>query len=144
MGINVSINPLTKAKYFDEVLIKYPSLESNIIKDFTRYKELDELPDYFGCDVAYTEPHAAIKSGLMHIHIKLLPDTFPINKPQADRKCAINDPENDACLVYVQGELYEDRYSLIAILNPDAHALARDRQVMNYLCQIAQDFKDEN
>lgn len=104
MAIFVSINEKTKAEYFDAIFQKFPGLEKSIIDDFIRYKSSDELPEYFGCDVAYTQPEGARKSGMMHIHLKLPPAKFPKNKPQADRKCAMNDPVNDACLVYVRGE----------------------------------------
>lgn len=144
MVIEASINEHTKAEYFDVTFLKFPDLEKSILDDFIRYKSTGDVPSYFGCDVAYIKPEGARKSGMMHIHLKLPPAEFPENKPQADRKCAMNDPENDACLVYVQGGLYEDRYSLIAIFNPDAHGMARNPQVMNYLSQIAQHFVDNN
>ncbi|MFS7253450.1 type II toxin-antitoxin system YafO family toxin [Rahnella rivi] len=144
MAIEVSINQHTKADFFDNTFAKFPDLEKSILDDFIRYKSKDELPSYFGCDVAYTQPEGARKSGMMHIHLKLPPAKFPENKPQADRKCAKNDPENDACLVYVQGVCYEERYSLIAIFNPDAHGMARDPKIMRYLSQISQDFVDKN
>ncbi|MFZ4835889.1 type II toxin-antitoxin system YafO family toxin [Rouxiella sp. Mn2063] len=144
MAIEVSINEHTKADYFDATFAKFPDLEKSILDDFIRYKSTDELPSYFGCDVAYTQPEGARKSGMMHIHLKLPPAEFPKNKPQADRKCANGDPENDACLVYVRGVLYEDRYSLLAIFNPDAHGIARDHRVMNYLSRVAQHFVDNN
>ncbi|HGN1344087.1 TPA: type II toxin-antitoxin system YafO family toxin, partial [Pseudomonas aeruginosa] len=83
-------------------------------------------------------------AGLMHIHLKFPPDYFPENLPQSDRKCKVGDPEKDACLVYVQGELYENKYSILGILNPDAHAMARDKNIMSYLSRMAQKFRDEN
>lgn len=144
MHITASINPQTKAEYFDPVFLKFPSLEQSILNDFIRYKSAGKLPSYFGTDVAYTQPHAVFKAGLMHIHLCLPPNTFPENRPQADRKCRKGDPQNDACLVYVQGELYEDRFSLLAIMHPDAHGLARKNAIMTYLGQIAQNFKDNN
>ena len=144
MAVEVSVNENTKADYFDATFLKFPELEKSILSDFLRYKENDELPSYFGCDVAYVEPHAARKCGMMHIHLKLPPSSFPDRRPQADRKCAMNDPENDACLVYVRGDLYEDRYSLIAIFNPDAHGMAQDPKIMNYLSRVAQNFVDSN
>lgn len=144
MAIEVSINEHTKADYFDATFAKFLDLEKLILDDFIRYKSKDELPSYFGCDVAYTQPDGARKSGMMHIHLKLPPAKFPENRPQADRKCAMDDPENDACLVYVRGEYYEERYSLIALFNPDAHGMARNLQVMRYLSLIAQDFVDNN
>lgn len=144
MEIEISINDTTRKEYFESVFLKHPELEDSIIADFRRYKETGELPSYFGTDVAYTQPHAAINAGLMHIHLKFPPDKFNKNIPQSDRKCKIGDPGNDAALVYVQGELYENKYSLLAIFNPDAHGVARNHELMSYLCRIAQDFRDNN
>lgn len=51
MHVEVSINPETRAEFFDEVFLKFPELESSIIDDFKRYKATGELPHYFGRDV---------------------------------------------------------------------------------------------
>ncbi|HHJ4352028.1 TPA: type II toxin-antitoxin system YafO family toxin [Citrobacter freundii] len=144
MHLEASINPATKAEFFDEVFLKFPELEASIIDDFLRYKATGDLPQYFGRDVAYTQPYGAFRAGLMHIHLCLPPNKFPENRPQPDRVCNKGDPNNDACLVYVQGELYENKYSLIAIMHPDAHGKARKHDVMSYLARIAQNYKDEN
>ena len=92
------------------------------------------------------QPEDARKYGLMHIHLHLClpPATFPKNLPQADRKCRMGDPQNDACLVYVRGDVYENRYSLLAIFNPDAHEIAKKSDVMKYLSRIAKAFRDED
>ncbi|TPD93606.1 hypothetical protein FJP68_14555 [Pantoea vagans] len=142
--IEVSINPNTKENFFSEVFLRFPELETSILQDFQRYKATGELPNYFGRDVAYTQPHSAFRSGLMHIHLCLPPNSFPKKRPQSDRVCKRDDPEQDACLVYVQGELYEDRYSLIAIMHPNAHEMARQHDVMSYLSRVAQEFRDNN
>lgn len=144
MELEISINSTTRKDFFEDVFLRHPDLEAAIVDDFHRYKSTGELPSYFGTDVCYTQPPAAITSGIMHIHLKFPPGRFPDNKPQSDRKCRMGDPANDAALVYVQGELYENKYSLLAILNPDAHAKARDPRIMSYLCRIAQDFRDNN
>ncbi|MNE94220.1 mRNA interferase YafO [compost metagenome] len=78
----------------------------------------------------------------MHIHIAIPPTKFPTNRPQADRKCPM-DPRTDAALVYTQGLYDEDRYSLLAMLYPEAHGKARDRQIMNYLVDVAKRFRNE-
>jgi len=142
--IEASINEKTKENFFDGVFIQFPELEASIISDFQRYKSTGKLPHYFGRDVAFTQPYGAFRAGLMHIHLCLPPGKFPEKLPQPDRVCKKGDPNNDACLVYVQGELYENRYSLIAIMYPDAHTKTREHQVMSYLARIAQDFKDNN
>lgn len=144
MHIHASINDYTRKDFFEEVFTKFPTLERTILDDFIRYKSTGELPNYFGTDVAYTQPHVVYKAGVMHIHLCLPPNTFQSNRPQADRKCKMGDPDNDACLVYVQGDLYENRYSLLAIMYPDAHSKGRQVDVMSYLGRIAQQFKDNN
>ncbi|WP_265497310.1 type II toxin-antitoxin system YafO family toxin [Providencia rustigianii] len=144
MAIEISINEDTRKDFIDDIFLRHPELEKSIMQDFYRYKVTGDLPSYFGTDVAYTQPHAAIKAGLMHIHLKFPPDCFPENLPQSDRKCKVGDPEKDACLVYVQGDLYENKYSLLGILNPDAHGMARDKDIMSYLSRMAQKFRDEN
>lgn len=144
MPLNVSINPATRDAFFSDFFVRFPTLEQSIIDDFARYEETGELPDYFGRDVAYTQPHSAYRAGLMHIHLCLPPNVFPDNRPQFDRVCRIGDADNDACLVYVQGEMEEDRFSLIAVMHPDAHREARRPEIMSYLSRIAQDFRDNN
>ncbi|WP_317987433.1 type II toxin-antitoxin system YafO family toxin [Photorhabdus antumapuensis] len=115
-----------------------------MLRDFKHYKETGEVPDYFGRDVAYTQPEAAYKSCMMHIHLCFPPDSFPKNRVQYYRTCKSNSPENDACLVYVQGLLEENKYSLLAIMHPDVHGKARNPKIMSYLARIAQDFRDNN
>tara|TARA_Y100000780_G_C13570543_1_gene372716 strand:+ start:683 stop:853 length:171 start_codon:yes stop_codon:yes gene_type:complete len=56
----------------------------------------------------------------------------------------MNAPDQDAALVYVQGELEEDHYCLLAILYPNAHQQARDNRTIAYLARLAQDFKDRH
>ncbi|EQC00044.1 MULTISPECIES: type II toxin-antitoxin system YafO family toxin [Photorhabdus] len=142
--VDVSINEYTRKDFFDDVFLKHPDLEQAILQDFKHYKETGEVPDYFGRDVAYTQPEAAYKSCMMHIHLCFPPDSFPTNRVQYYRTCKSNSPENDACLVYVQGLLEENKYSLLAIMHPDAHGKARNPKIMSYLARIAQNFRDNN
>ncbi|TNH44503.1 hypothetical protein EP164_05550 [Photorhabdus luminescens subsp. sonorensis] len=107
-------------------------------------KENWRNPDYFGRDVDYTQPEAAYKSCMMHIHLCFPSDSFPKNRVQHYRTCKSNHPENDACLVYVRGLLEENKYSLLAIMHPDAHGKTRNPKIMSCLAKIAQDFRDNN
>ncbi|WP_268747313.1 type II toxin-antitoxin system YafO family toxin [Pseudomonas brassicacearum] len=47
-------------------------------------------------------------------------------------------------LVYVQGELYEDRYMILAFFAPDTHDKAKVDAVMTRLGILAKKFRDEN
>ncbi|BBI48479.1 hypothetical protein HORIV_09000 [Vreelandella olivaria] len=53
-------------------------------------------------------------------------------------------PDQDAALVYVQGELEENHYCLLAILYPNAHQRASDNRTIPYLARLAQAFKDQH
>lgn len=145
MAVIVEFNPETYDVLFKDVLKDYPDLLNNLTADFTRYTETSrcEIPNYFGRDAAYVNPHGAITAGLMHIHIALPPAEFPQKRPQHDRVCRKGAPDKDAALVYTQGLYDEDRYSLIALLHPDAHSKARERNIMNYLIDVANRFRDQ-
>lgn len=143
MGIaRVRIHEQTYQELFLDILQDHPSLIDGIKRDFETYKQTGHLPSYFGRDVAYTQPYAAYRAGLMHIHLALPPNTFPEKLPQFDRVCRRGRPEGDAALVYAQGELDDNEYCILAILHPDAHAKAREEKIMRYLARLAQEFRD--
>ncbi|MDW7747705.1 type II toxin-antitoxin system YafO family toxin [Halomonas sp.] len=143
--VNVEIHPATQ-QYFEACEEDFPGLIDALIQDFRIYIASDRevLPLTFGCDVPYIHPHAAYEAGLMHIHICLPPHTFPEKVPQADRKCRFEEPERDAALVYVQGELFENEYRILAVLYPDAHTKGRDGKTIPYLARVAREFRDAN
>lgn len=143
-AVTVEIHPATKAEFFTQVLAAYPTLIRDLAADFEAYKGRGVLPSYFGCDVAYTEPTSAYNAHMMHIHLCLPPDHFKPNTPQFDRKCPMNAPHKDVALVYVRGELEENRFCILAVLHPNAHAKARDEKMMKYLARMAKDFRDKN
>lgn len=142
----VEYNAETYEDLFKPILDSYPDLLSGIISDFKMYIDSDraKLPHYFGCEVAYTQPEEAYIEGLMHIHLAIPPVTFPENRPRGDRKCPKGDPMKDAALVYARGLYEEDRYTLIAILHPDAHSKARDRKIMKHLAAVAKRFRESH
>lgn len=144
MTVIVEFNPDTYDELFADVLVDHPGLLENLRQDFIDYAESNgyRLPNYFGKVSAYMQPYAAEQAGLMHIHIAMPPDTFPVNLPQHARKCPFN-PQKDAALVYTQGELDDNHYSLIALLHPGAHSLARDSKVMSRLIAAAKRFRDQ-
>lgn len=142
--VTVEFHPDTYDEFFAVSLANYPGLAEDLRKDFLLYKSEDKLPSYFGCDVPYTQPQLAFIAHLMHIHLCLPPDFFPPNLPQFDRKCRKGAPDKDAALVYVRGEMEENRYCLIGVLYPDAHSKARQEKIMRYLARLAKKFRDEN
>lgn len=143
--IEVAFHPETE-HYFDSIDTTFPGFKQELLESFTDYiaSGREVVPDCFGNDAPYTQPYGAFRAGLMHIHIAVPPTTLPRKRPQADRKCPMNAPDQDAALVYVQGELEEDHYCLLAILYPDAHQRASDNRTIPYLARLAQDFKDRH
>lgn len=140
----VTYHPDTYEEFFAEPLKDFPSLAQNLMADFLVYKGTGQLPRRFGRDAPYVHPHAAFRAQLMHIHLKLPPGQFPERLPQIDRVCRTGAPQDDAALVYVRGELEENRYCLFGVLYPNAHAKAREEKVMRYLARFAQRFRDEH
>lgn len=138
-SVIVEYHPDTFDDFFTEPLKDFPTLAEDIKAEFLQYKSTGELPSIFGREVPYVEPFAAYRAQLMHIHLKLPPETFPENLPQHDRTC---NSMRDAALVYVRGELEENRYCLFGVLYPHAHAKARDEKMMRYLARLAQAFRD--
>ncbi|MBM0140170.1 type II toxin-antitoxin system YafO family toxin [Pseudomonas cannabina] len=140
----VEYNPETYDELFKPIIASYPTLLGSLLADFAGYIDSGRLeaPLYFGCDVPYVKQHEAYVAGLMHIHLAIPPVVFPKNRPQADRKCPRN-PSTDAALVYAQGLYYEDRYTLIALLYPSAHAKAADRKIILRLAAVAARFRDK-
>lgn len=146
MAIEVAFHPDTFDAFFAPVDVKHPGLSDLLKREFHRYIESRRqiIPSIFGRDVPYTQPSHALQACLMHIHIKIPPATFPQNTPQHDRMCKRGCPRDDAALVYVPGELYEDRHLVLAFLWPDAHGKARDNRSMGYLARLAREWRDVN
>ncbi|HCF6760385.1 TPA: type II toxin-antitoxin system YafO family toxin [Pseudomonas aeruginosa] len=145
MGAQVSFHPETFSKFFAPIDKLYPGLSADLLRDFASYIDSDRIavPEYFGRDAPYTQPVEASNAHLMHIHIAIPPTVFPANRPQRDRTCPNSAPQQDAALVYVQGLFEENRYSLLALLHPDAHGKARQREMMTYLARVASRFRDK-
>jgi mRNA interferase YafO len=146
MAVEVFFHQGTFAEFFQPINLKHPGLSDVLKSEFVRYIESDrtDLPSIFGKDSAYMQPPQAVQACLMHIHIKIPPAEFPKNLPGHQRTCARGKPGEDAALVYVPGELEEDRYLILAFLWPDAHGRSRDRATMKYLSRLAKDWRDKN
>jgi len=141
--VQIDTHPL-----FDEALNDlsgvWPSIRQDLLDNFHTYvsSETAVLPDTFGRDSIFNEPYLAQRARLRHLHICLPPRTFDGNRCQQDRKNRPEAPENDVFLVYARHEFDEHRFLIVALLQPDAHALARDTAVMKRLAYIAQEFQD--
>lgn len=146
MTVEVTLHPLALKEFFAPIDLLYAGLSKQLLEDFKQYilSNRTAPPTYFGRDAVYTQPSAAERAHLMHIHIKLPPGSFPQDRAQYYRTCLPGRPGEDAALVYVQGELYEERYQLLAFLWPDAHGKARQPDLMRYLARLAEDFRTNN
>lgn len=143
---SVSFHEATFAEFFEPIDKKYPGLSAKIASDFLAYMESRQTrtPLYFGRDAPYTQPQAALNAHLSHIHIKLPPGRFRQDCAQYYRVCDFKKPHEDAALVYVQGELEEDHYLILAFFWPDAHEQARNNIVMRYLAHLAKEWREQN
>ncbi|WP_110631481.1 type II toxin-antitoxin system YafO family toxin [Pseudomonas sp. CC120222-01a] len=146
MSIEVAFHPETFEAFFAPIDAKHPGLSGRLKSEFQRYIESgrQSIPSVFGRDVPYTQPPLALQACMMHIHIRIPPAVFPRNVPQRDRVCKAGKPGEDAALLYVPGELYEDRYLLLAFFWPDAHNKARDDTAMRYLARLAKEWREAN
>ncbi|MEE1922413.1 type II toxin-antitoxin system YafO family toxin [Pseudomonas sp. 148P] len=146
MAFEVSFHPETFEVFFLPVDARYPGLSETLKAEFIRYIESDRLhiPAIFGRDAPYTQPASALQACLMHIHVRIPPARFRQGVAQRDRVCRKGRPGEDAALVYVPGELYENRILILAFLWPDAHGKARDREIMRYLSRLANEWRSQN
>lgn len=144
MSCTVDFHPATFDEFFRPIDVKFPGLSAKLAQDFTAYIDSDRMcvPSYFGRDAPYTQPQSALDAHLSHIHIKLPPGAFKQGVAQYYRTCDRGKPSEDAALVYVQGELEEDSFLILAFFCPDAHGAARNPPVMRYLAQLAKSWRD--
>lgn len=108
-----------------------------LVDDFTRYKTTGIAPDNFGRDVPYDHPNTLpiIKQEeVAHIHLGNEEIPLPFHKMQFYRT-------SDTHLVYCQGALNEDAYLLMTVLKPNAHDLAKSRDIMFQLGRMAELFR---
>ncbi|WP_286751542.1 type II toxin-antitoxin system YafO family toxin [Pseudomonas sp. UBA2522] len=146
MPIETEFHPGTFQEFFLPVDQVTPGLSTALKREFAIYIESNrlKLPSIFGRDAPYTQPSQAMDACLMHIHVRIPPAKFRKDVPQRDRVCRKGRPGEDAALVYVQGELYENKYLILAFLWPDAHTKARDKEVMKYLSRLALEWRSQN
>ena len=108
-----------------------------LVSDFRRYKEDGLLPETFGRDVVYDHPNTLplLKAEpLRHMHLSSASEAWSDDVPQYRRT-------SDIHLVYCQGALNDLAWCLIAILAPEAHKQALDRETMLKLARVAENFR---
>ncbi|MEO9748719.1 MULTISPECIES: type II toxin-antitoxin system YafO family toxin [Marinobacter] len=134
--VEVYTSGLIKKQYQDKGELE--QLDA-LILDFEDYKRTGMIPQHFGRDELYDHPHTLSSvrmEELQHLHL-LDPANGPIHAVQFRRT-------SDIHLVYCQGAMNDDCYLLLAVLEPDAHEQARNRNIMTNLATIAGKFRDQN
>lgn len=146
MPISVAFHPATYEEFFATVDRSHPGLSEKLRSDLEQYLRCgrNEVPTYFGRDAPYTQPQSALNAQLSHIHIKLPPGRFRQDVAQYYRTCSANNPGDDAALVYVQGQLEDELFLILAFFFPDAHEKARREPVMRYLSELASEWRSRN
>lgn len=110
-----------------------------LITDFKLYKSGQGLPDLFGRDVLYDHPNTPpiIKTEeVRHLHLAT-PDT-----PWENLEAIQFSKTSDIHLVYCQAGSDPNSYLLIAVLSPDAHAQAKQKQLMITMGMMAETFRN--
>lgn len=124
------------SKVLDEALT--PDERAALIADFKHYKA-GKLPALFGKDVPYDHPFnldIIKQEQVRHIHLAENGIGFPLLVAQLKRT-------SDTHLVYCRGFSNEHCYLLMAILQPNAHDLAKSNQLMYQLGLMAQAFRQK-
>lgn len=109
---------------------------SALVLDFKQYKSNDKIPDNFGRDVPYHWPNSAVEEELFHLHLAA-GSKWPNDLPQFFRT-------SDVHLIYSHGFSNSDDYVLLAILQPNAHELARNRDIIDSLAKQAAVFRESH
>tara|TARA_R110000850_G_scaffold250405_1_gene375593 strand:- start:1443 stop:1841 length:399 start_codon:yes stop_codon:yes gene_type:complete len=109
----------------------------DLVEDFRNYKSTGHRPENFGRDVAYDSDvtlRIVREEEVQHIHLKDADSNWPVRAMQFQMT-------SDCHLLYCQGAINDDHYLLIAVLEPEAHQLARDNNVMYRVGQVAEKFR---
>ena len=110
-----------------------------LITDFKRYKSGQSLPDLFGRDVLYDHsntPPIIKTEEVRHLHLAT-PET-----PWKSQKAVQFSKTSDTHLVYCQAGSDPNSYLLIAVLSPDAHEQAKQKQLMITMGMMAETFRN--
>ncbi|MBO6850372.1 MAG: type II toxin-antitoxin system YafO family toxin [Marinobacter sp.] len=109
----------------------------DLVEDFREYKSTGRRPENFGRDVPY-DSDVTLKivreEQVQHIHLKDAESHWPVRAMQFQMT-------SDCHLLYCSGAMNDDHFLLIAILEPNAHQLARDKNVMHRVGEVAEKFR---
>lgn len=112
---------------------------NKLTDDFKRYKATSVLPENFGRDVSYDHPNALpiLKTEqVQHIHLGSDDKPLPFNRIQFKQT-------SDVHLVYCPSFNNDEIFLLMAILSPDAHQQAKNRDIMYKLGVMAENFRNK-
>ena len=112
---------------------------SDLKDDFKRYKETGILPSNFGRDAQYNhmDTMSIVKQEqIAHVHLDEPDNSWSIKSVQFNRT-------SDTHLVYCQGFYQENCYLLMALLSPNAHEQAWNRNIMHNLGKMAEKFRNK-
>ncbi|MGB0467825.1 MAG: type II toxin-antitoxin system YafO family toxin [Pontibacterium sp.] len=118
---------------------------AGLIAGFLKYLKAGKegAPSYFGRDVAYHKPRAAVLSDLHHLHLKPTAAEEALEAPYRpwDDRAAQYYRTSNKFMVYTRGEQDCDCYVVLAIVFPRAHELAEDGNHMAGLIAMAESAK---
>lgn len=127
-----------KVFILEQVKNFFTEVELQLLKqDFIKYKTEGLLPNYFGKDTAYNHSHTprlVLFHQVQHLHLR------PFSNPWASQ-LDIKYRTSDYHLVYCQGMLETNYYLFIAVLNPNAHQLATQLNIMHKIGVAADKFR---
>ena len=112
---------------------------TQLVDDFKQYKITGMIPIHFGRDAPYDHRNTLPSvrgEKIHHLHLGSDDAPLPVRNIQYHRT-------SDIHLVYCQGAIQENCYLLMAILKPDAHNLALNRNVMFQLAKMAEKFREK-
>ena len=112
---------------------------NQLTDDFKRYKATDISPENFGRDVLYDHPNTlpVLKAEqVQHIHLGSEDIPLPFNRVKFHQT-------SDVHLVYCPSFNNDSMFLLMAILSPDAHKKAKNRDIMYKLGVMAESFRNK-
>ncbi|EAO3892642.1 toxin YafO [Salmonella enterica] len=120
--MKVTWNSDSYDKYLAPTFKVRPDLKVSLLADFQTFKQ-GLHPAVFGKNEPYTAPHAIVTSRVYHVHLLFTKKDRNSSKKKFD--CTSN-----SALVYTQHVKHPDVFSLLAIFPIDAHAKAKDNDIM--------------
>ncbi len=109
----------------------YQDIKS-LIRDFKKYKQ-NNITEFetvkFGKDVSYNRPYSAVAAQLRHVHLLAIES---------------KGTTSDRFLVYSTGYLNPDAYVVLAIFEPNAHAMSRNTLLMSQIAELAEQFRSRH